>query len=142
MTAKEYLEQAYRLEQQIDSKLEQVEMLRYLTTKTTAIIKGDSGSGGGENFIEDAIIQIVDLERDVAAEISRLTKLKREIAEIIGRVEDPEEKIVLEMRYLGNKKWPEIGRAMNCSGTTVYRWHQNALKKVEEFLKSVVNGSK
>lgn len=142
MTAKEYLEQAYRLDQRIDSKLEQVEMLRFLTTKTTATIKGDPGGGRSGDLMEDAIARIVDLEREIAAEICRLTELKREIAEIIGRVEDPEEKIVLEMRYLGNKKWPEIGRAMNCSGTTVYRWHQNALKKVEEFLKSVVNGSK
>ena len=38
MTAKEYLGQAYRLDQRIDAKLEQVSNLRALATKATATI--------------------------------------------------------------------------------------------------------
>ena len=41
MTAKEYLEQAYWLDQQISSKLEQVEALRAMATKTTFIMQKD-----------------------------------------------------------------------------------------------------
>ena len=36
MTAKEYLGQAYRLDQRINSKLQQVDSLRSLTQKITA----------------------------------------------------------------------------------------------------------
>ena len=35
MTAKDYLTQAYRIDQRINSKLEQVASLRELTTKAT-----------------------------------------------------------------------------------------------------------
>ena len=132
MTAKEYLEQAYRLEQRIDSKLEQVEMMRYLTTKTSAIIRGDPGGGGDGNFMEDAIARIVDLEREIAAEICRLTELKREIAEIIGRLEEPEEQTVMEMRYLGYKRWPEIAQKMHRTESSLFKLHRKALKSIEK----------
>ena len=44
MTAKEYLLQAYLLEQRIESKLMQVEMLRNLATRSTSICS--PGTGG------------------------------------------------------------------------------------------------
>ena len=40
MTAKEYLSQAYRLDQRIDSKIEQVASLNDLATKCTTTISG------------------------------------------------------------------------------------------------------
>ena len=43
MTAKEYLGQAYRLDQRIDAKLEQVANLRALATKATARMNVLSG---------------------------------------------------------------------------------------------------
>ena len=42
MTAKEYLGQAYRLDQRINSKLQQVESLRSLTRKVTASYDGET----------------------------------------------------------------------------------------------------
>jgi hypothetical protein len=40
MTAKEYLEQAYRLDQRINSKLEQVASLNELASKATSTLTG------------------------------------------------------------------------------------------------------
>lgn len=137
MTAKEYLEQAYRLDRHIESKMEQVQMLRLLATKSTSVIRGGpSGRGGGGSFMEDAIIRIVDMERDISAELGRLVILKAEIAEVIGQVENLEAQVVLEMRYLCYKKWEEIMEAMSCSERTVLRWHKEGLKAIESILKS------
>ena len=137
MTAKEYLEQAYRLDRHIESKMEQVQMLRLLATKSTSVIRGGpSGGGGGGSFMEDAIIRIVDMERDISAELGRLVILKAEIAEVIGQVENLEAQVVLEMRYLCYKKWEEIMEAMSCSERTVLRWHKEGLKVIESILKS------
>ena len=135
MTAKEYLEQAHRLDQRIDSKLEQVEALRCLATKSTAIIRSHPGGGGNGSFMEDAVIKIVDLEREIAKEMERLVDLKREIAETINRVEEPELQIVLERRYLNYQRWPEIAKAICYSTKTVRRWHEKALEKVEEVIR-------
>ena len=140
MTAKEYLLQAYLLDQRIDGKLEQAEALRSLATKSTAIIRSHPGSGGGnDNYMEDVVIKIVDLEKEITAEMERLVELKRDIAEVIGRVGDPVLQTLLELRYLCYRDWPEIMSAMHCANTTVHRMHRNGLKKIEEILK---NGSK
>ena len=51
MTAKEYLDQAYRLDQRINSKLEQVLSLRDLTTKATATMSDTPGGGGSDTCV-------------------------------------------------------------------------------------------
>lgn len=48
MTAKEYLGQAYRIDQRINSKLEQVASLRALATKATSTLS-DPPQGGSRN---------------------------------------------------------------------------------------------
>ena len=138
MTAKEYLEQAYRLDKRIESKMEQVRMLRLLATKSTSVIRGGSSGGGGGDgsFMEDTIARFVDMERDISAELGRLMILKAEIAEVIDRVENPKAQMVLEMRYLCFKRWEEIMEAMNCSERTVFRRHKDGLEAVESILES------
>lgn len=46
MTVKEYLSQAYRIDQRINSKLEQVASLRALATKATSTLSDTPPSGG------------------------------------------------------------------------------------------------
>jgi predicted glycosyl hydrolase (DUF1957 family) len=136
MTAKEYLLQAYLLDQRIDGKLEQVEALRSLATKSTAIIRSHPGSGGGnDNYMEDVVIKIVDLEKEITAEMERLVELKKEITGVIGQVEDPTLQTLLEMRYLCYKDWPEIMSAMDYSNSSIHRLHQKALEKIMQILK-------
>ena len=136
MTAKEYLLQAYLLEERIDSKLEQVEALRSLATKSTAIIRSHpGGSGGNNNHMEDAIIKIVDMEREITAEMERMVDLKKEIAETISRVEDQALRTLLEMRYLCYRDWPEIKKALGYSNASIHRMHKQALEIVEKNLK-------
>ena len=63
MTAREYLEQAYHLDQQINSKIEQVESLHALATKATATMN-DSPVQQTRNShsMEDVILNIIGLE--------------------------------------------------------------------------------
>ena len=136
MTAKEYLEQAYRLDQRINSKIAQMDALRSLAEKSTATIRKEPANGGNGRLMEETIIKIVDMEREISAEIDRLVDLKREIAEVISRVENPEAQMVLEMRYLCYKRWVEIREAMNCSERTILRRHKEGLEAVESILEN------
>ena len=136
MTAKDYLLQAYLLEERIDSKLMQVERLRGLATKSTAIIRMDSGGGSGNgDFMENTIIKIVDMEREITAEMERLMDLKQEIAGVIGQVEDPDLQVLLEMRYLCYRDWPEIMYSLHRSSSTIFYMHRKAMEKVEKIIK-------
>ncbi len=135
MTAKEYLEQAYRLDQRINSKLEQKEALRCLATKSTATIqKNPVSSSSNDSFMEDAIIKIVDMEKEIDREIDRLVDLKREITGVIDRVDNLNLQVLLELRYLCYKRWPEIAEQMYYTESNVYKMHEKALQKVEEIL--------
>lgn len=132
MTAKEYLEQAYRLDQRINSKLEQKEALRCLATKSTATIrKNPVSSSSNDSFMEDAVIKIVDMEKEIDREIDRLVDLKREIYQVIGQVENPVYQTLLELRYLSFRTWDEIGAEMNYTRSTLMKYHKQALKEVE-----------
>ena len=129
MTAKEYLGQAYRLDQRINSKLEQVLSLRDLTTKATATMS-DMPGGGSRNVykMQDIIGKIVDLENEINADIDRLVDLKREMVVAIKGIENPEEQTLLELRYLCFKSWEEIAVTMGYGVRHVYKLHNAALE--------------
>lgn len=131
MTAKEYLGQAYRLDQRINSKLEQVLSLRDLTTKATATMS-DMPGGGSRNVykMQDIIAKIVDLENEINADIDQLVDLKREMVAAIKAVADPESQTLLELRFLCFKTWEQIAVEMNYSIQHIYRLRDRALKMV------------
>ena len=131
MTAKEYLSQAYRIDQRINSKLEQVTSLRELSTKATATFS-DVPPSGTRNVhrLEDVILKIVSLEEEINHEIDRLVDLKREIHTVIGEVRNPEYQTLLELRYLCFKSWEQIGVLMSYNTTYLFELHSRALKAV------------
>ena len=106
MTAKEYLGQAYRIDQRINSKLEQVASLRNLATKATSTLS-DVPPSGTRNVhrMEDVIVKIVDMENEVNADIDKLVDLKQEIMRTINAVENPEYHTLLELRRKSRLRW-------------------------------------
>ena len=76
---------------------------------------------------EDTIIKIIDLEHEINRDIDWLVDLKKAARESINTMNDPEERLILELRYLCYKTWPEIAEAMGVSESTVYRTHGLAL---------------
>ena len=63
MTAKEYLGQAYRLDQRINSKLQQVESLRSLTQKVTASYSGEPVlRTRNVTSLQDTILRLMEAE--------------------------------------------------------------------------------
>ena len=132
MTAKEYLGQAYRLDQRINSKLEQVMSLRDLTTKATATMS-DMPGGGSRNVyrMQDIIGKIIDLEDEINQDIDALVDLKREMGATIKAVADPECQTLLELRYLCFKTWEQIAVDMQYSTRNIYKLHDRAIKEIK-----------
>ena len=91
MTAKEYLSQAHRIDQRINSKLEQVKSLRALAEKATSTLSDTKVSGTNNvTRMQDIITKMVDLEAEINADIDTLVDLKREISTAIKQVDNLE----------------------------------------------------
>lgn len=101
MNAKEYLGQAYRLDQRINSKLQQIESLRSLTQKVTASYDGEPVSHTRNvSSLEDTIIRLMEAEEQINRQIDELVALKMNIAALIDKVRNESYRLILEKRYL------------------------------------------
>ncbi len=109
MTAKEYFSQIRLIDCSIDSKLEQLTQLRSTATKATVTLSNMPRSDSPNvQQMESAIVKIVDLERTITDSIDKLVDLKAEAVQLIGCLGVPEQRLVLELRYLGYETWSGI----------------------------------
>ncbi|HOT21621.1 MAG TPA: DUF1492 domain-containing protein [Sedimentibacter sp.] len=132
MTAKEYLGQAYRLDQRINSKLEQVASLSDLATKvTTTISDVPKNPNHSTSTMADVIVKIVDLQAEINHDIDCLVDLKREIVKVIKTVDNIEYQTLLELRYLCFKTWEQIAVDMGYNVRHVYRVHDLAVSTIK-----------
>ena len=128
MTAKEYLSQAYRLDQRIDSKIEQVASLNDLATKCTTTISGmPHNPSRSTSPMADTIDKIINLQVEINRDIDALVDLKREIMTVVKAVDNPEYQTLLEKRYLCFLHWEQIAVDMNYGIDNIFKLHKKAL---------------
>ena len=131
MTKKEYLGQAYRIDQRINSKIEQIASLRILAAKATSTLNSEPVSGTRNvHRMEDVICRIADLEMEINQDIDALVDFKQEMMSVIKAVSNPEYQTLLELRYLCFKTWEQIAVDMNYCIDNVYRIHRKAIRAV------------
>jgi len=135
MTAKEFLDQAYMLDQRIKTKMEQVETLNELATKCSATITGMPHSPSpSPSKMADAICKIVDLQEEIGNDMNRLVDIKKEIVGVIKAVNNTSYQVLLEKRYLCGETWEEISVDMNYNTRWTKRLHGRALNAVQSVL--------
>ena len=133
MSTKDYLSQAYRIDQRINSKLAQVMSLRDLLGKATGTLSGaPKAATPNPHTMEDTIAKMVDLENEINEDIDALVDLKAEIMRRIKRVENTEYQTILELRYLCFKRWEEIAVEMGYSLRRLYELHDCALEEISK----------
>ena len=131
MNAKDFLNQAYLLDQQIKSKSEQIQSLNELATSCTATMTGmPHNPNRSTSRMADAVVKIIDLQEEINRDIDKLVELKREIMEVIRAVPNAEYQTVLEKRYLCFSAWEQIAVDMNYSIQHIHRMHSAALNEI------------
>lgn len=131
MTPKQYLRQAYRLNELINSHIREVEQLRLLSTSVPSTDFSKERVQGGKlpgDRISNIIAKIVDLEKQINDEIDRFVDLKKEIHDAVDNVKNVNEQLVLRYRYIEFLTWEQISERMNYSIMQVHRIHSNALR--------------
>ena len=133
LSAKEYLSQAYRIDQSINSKLEQAQSLREVATKASSTLSDILPSNGTRNVhrMENVIVKMLDLECEINADLQHLIDLKHEIITVIKCVETPEFQTLLELRYLCFRTWEEIAVELRFDLRHIHRLHGRALADVD-----------
>ena len=133
MTAKEYLSQAYRIDQRINAKLEQAERLRELSRRRTVAYGGERVSHSRNvHRMEDTVVPDRS-ERALDREIDAFLDVKQEIRQTIALVADADCRLLLELRYLSMKRWGRHCGRMQMCRTSVYLLHRRALDMVKRF---------
>ena len=138
MTAKAYLSQAMHIDQRINSKLAQLSSLRETAFKATATVSDmPRAESSGKQRLEATICRIVDLENEINEDIDRLVDLKADLYHRIGRVQNKEYQLVLELRYLCFKSWREIAEALGKEERYTLKLHGRALAEFEKVFPEV-----
>ena len=129
MTNKEYFRQAYRLDQRINSDIEELRRLREMAGSISAPTLGDrvqTSRPTDAPFVR-SVEKIIMMEQRINSEIDVLVDLKEQMRTVISDVQDTDEQMVLRYRYIHNMTWEQIGDELNADKVTVWRWHKNAL---------------
>lgn len=133
MAAKEFLSRALKLDQLINSKLEELNQCRRLAESINGSRFDErvSHSAPEEASYAKWVERIVEKEKELDAEIDRLVNVKMEISDFIGKISNPEWQCLLRNRYVLGKTWTEIAEEMDFSVRNVLRLHKKILENLE-----------
>lgn len=132
MRAKEYLQQAYKIERILKSRMEQIARLESLATSATQAF-GDSpppSSHSGGSKVENLACQLADIRSETERDSQRLLLIRRGIVEAIRSVGDLTLEYLLEERYLNYRTFDQIADDMSLSKDYVFKLHRTALSLV------------
>lgn len=138
-TIRDYLGQAFKMDQRINAKLEQVSALRELATKITPKLSDTPGSQCKDiHSMENIIVKMIDLENEINADIDKLVDFKSILVKNIKCIDKLEYQILLELRYLCFKKWDQIAVEMDYDLRYLHKLHKNALKYCEKIFEDEI----
>ncbi|MBQ6231529.1 MAG: DUF1492 domain-containing protein [Eubacterium sp.] len=133
MTAKEFLSRAYRLEQKIKVLTQELSELRELSMSISSpgFEEHYSATRNTDAPFVHALEKIEEREKEIADKVVALLEIKKEISDVISRVANVDQRLVLHYRYVENRSWYKIGIEMNVDESTVRRWHNKALAQIK-----------
>jgi hypothetical protein len=127
-----YLKRYITLDREIDRKLKEVDCWRAKLSRLTPVYSSQPKGGGSiRGNTESIIAKIVDLEKEIDADIDRLISIRDNIKAIIEAVEDDRERLLLQYRYLDGKTFEKIAVEMNYSWRQIHRLHSQALTNLK-----------
>lgn len=149
MTAKEYLNQAYKIERRININRAKIEKLRSQLEYGGAVHSG-GGNGLSAEKIPELTERVLEYEKRQKELTEILIRKRLEIENAIEAVCDPVQREVLERRYLLHEQWEShaerrtdgltgrrykvivngIAENMNYSPQAIYKIHGKALQNI------------
>lgn len=131
MNPKEYLQQAYLIEQEIKLNNELL-----LQTYSSLCGKGITYETDGAqripqgNSVERNLLQAAEYEERINAAVKKLMQKRLEIEKVIDTVPNATFREILKRRYLLYQKWDDVAEKMHYSSRRVRQLHRSALQYI------------
>lgn len=134
MTAKEWLQRGWKLDQEINA-LEEAKTKAYSRCiSITTHLKDIPEAHEGNSTSDDKLVAYADFCRTVDERIDQLVAVKQEILKVINQVGDQTLRTLLLRRYIVFQTWEQIAVDMNYSYQHICRLHGIALEKVKHVI--------
>lgn len=124
MTTEQWLSRAILIKKRVEVLKEEQSRMLELATHTVNR-SGIVVQKGNENVMEKKMIEYAEYAGKIQARIAELLKAKTEILEVIEKVTEPQEELLLTLRYLRNLTWERIAEEMYMSDY----WVRTGLKR-------------
>ncbi len=143
MTAKEYLNQAYKIDRRIKITLAKAEKMRAIAEYKSPSTESTGGPGNGSDKLQNAVEKIIEYENKADKLIDLLVDKRLEIENAVQTICDPVQREILERRYLLYQCWEShsdehtgemvkgIAESMRYSRRQIFRLHGLALKNIQ-----------
>ena len=132
MTKKQYLRQGYKLKQEIKSLEQTLEELESNLDNVKAIQYSKDKLQGGplqdDTNIIEKIDKIIEVENIIKSKLLELKTFQANLILEILKLNNTDEKNLLQARYIMNLTWEEISKELDYSLTQIHRIHRKALE--------------
>ena len=132
MTKKQYLKQGYKLKQEIKSLEQTLEELESNLDDVKAIQYSKDKLEGGplqdDTNIIEKINKIIEVENIIKDKLLELKTFQANLILEILKLNNTDEKNLLQARYIMNLTWEEISKELDYSLTQIHRIHRKALE--------------
>jgi hypothetical protein len=135
MTAKEYLEQVRRLNNEINSLIVEYEMMQTLATKVTASCEGERvQASGNQDKIGSAVVKLIEYQEKINRKIDAYVDMRDDILQVLHKLSRAEYIDVLYKRYFEFKKWEQIACEIFMGFRGTLKLHAKALNELDRIL--------
>lgn len=129
--AKEYLLSIALLDAKIDARVSEMDELKDRLLHITATLSPDKGgsASGTQDKMAGTMARIVDLQRQINADIDGLVDRKNEALKMLDSMKNPVHMTILHRRYFLHQPFERIATDMNYTYRWVTRLHGRALQE-------------
>ena len=133
MLTHEKLKRIKFLDKEIDAQLRELENLRSIMGSVKGVdYAKDRVQTSQAADVYTLVDKMMDLESGINAKIDRLVELKREVHKEIAELKSPQDRIILQLRYVELKSWNRIAHELNYSLRYIYKLHGQVLKNLDD----------
>lgn len=131
MTKKEYLRQGFKLKREIEHDKKILEELKSNLDGLQALRNSEKVQGGpvkDDSGIVNRMNKVIELENRIQYKMCRLDDFQGRLLSELEGLENLDEKILMESKYILNLSWDQIADKIHYSLSHTYRIHGRALE--------------